>query len=57
MRRIEAQPLNECNLIPRHKFDYILVETTGLADPGPVAAAFWLDEELESQVLVYLLIY
>lgn len=27
----------------RHKFDYILVETSGLADPGPVASVFWTD--------------
>jgi G3E family GTPase len=26
------------------KFDYILLETTGLADPGPVASIFWLGE-------------
>eukprot|EP00891_Asterochloris_glomerata_P002605 jgi/Astpho2/2605/e_gw1.00048.94.1_t len=32
------------------QFDYILVETTGLADPGPVAAALWPDEEIESSV-------
>ncbi len=34
----------------RDKFDYILIETTGLANPGPLAASFWLDDELESQV-------
>jgi len=32
----------------RGRFDYILVETTGMADPGPVAESFWLDAELES---------
>jgi len=32
------------------KFDYILLETTGLADPGPVASIFWLDEELGSDI-------
>lgn len=32
------------------RFDYVLVEASGLADPGPVAAAFWVDEELESQL-------
>ena len=26
-------------------FDYILLETTGLADPAPVAALFWQNEE------------
>ena len=32
------------------KFDYILLETTGLADPGPIASLFWLDEELGSDI-------
>ncbi|KAJ8508217.1 hypothetical protein ONZ45_g9482 [Pleurotus djamor] len=26
-------------------FDYILLETTGLADPGPIASMFWYNEE------------
>ncbi|GJJ15700.1 hypothetical protein Clacol_009978 [Clathrus columnatus] len=26
-------------------FDHILLETTGLADPGPIAAMFWKNEE------------
>ena len=30
----------------RDKFDHILVETTGLADPGPVAQTFFADDEL-----------
>jgi G3E family GTPase len=30
----------------RDKFDHILVETTGLADPGPVAQTFFVDEDL-----------
>ncbi|VDK36521.1 unnamed protein product [Taenia asiatica] len=34
----------------RGKFDYILLETTGLADPGPIGALFWLDESLCSQI-------
>jgi len=34
----------------RGKFDYILLETTGLADPSPVASMFWLDEELGANV-------
>jgi len=32
------------------KFDYILLETTGLADPGPIASIFWLDAELCSDL-------
>lgn len=34
----------------RGKFDYILLETTGLADPGPIAGIFWMDEELCSEL-------
>mmetsp|Transcript_29768 Transcript_29768/g.48075 ORF Transcript_29768/g.48075 Transcript_29768/m.48075 type:complete len:294 (-) Transcript_29768:352-1233(-) len=36
----------------RDLFDYILVETTGLADPGSVASAFWLDDQLESPLVL-----
>lgn len=31
----------------REKFDYILVETTGLADPAPVAQTFFVDDEIQ----------
>jgi G3E family GTPase len=31
----------------RERFDYILIETTGLADPGPVAQSFFVDEDLK----------
>ncbi|NJM09014.1 GTP-binding protein, partial [Candidatus Gracilibacteria bacterium] len=35
------------NLMKRKdKFDYILIETTGLADPGPVVQTFFMDDEL-----------
>ncbi|MEM7534277.1 MAG: GTP-binding protein, partial [Chloroflexota bacterium] len=34
----------------RDKFDYIMIETTGLADPGPVAQTFFMDEEMQSQL-------
>lgn len=33
----------------RDKFDYVLVETTGLADPGPVAQTFFMDDEISEQ--------
>ncbi|KAI4007280.1 COBW domain containing 6 [Homo sapiens] len=32
------------------KFDDILLETTGLADPGAVASMFWVDAELGSDI-------
>ncbi len=31
----------------RDRFDSILIETTGLADPGPVAQTFFIDEDLK----------
>ncbi|KAL6770564.1 ZNG1 [Auxenochlorella protothecoides x Auxenochlorella symbiontica] len=40
----------EALLQQRASFDYILIETTGLANPGPVAAALWTDAELEAGV-------
>ncbi|KAF9694249.1 hypothetical protein EKO04_007785 [Ascochyta lentis] len=33
-------------------FDYILLETTGLADPGNLAPTFWLDDGLGSTVFL-----
>jgi len=32
----------------RQKFDHVLIETTGLADPGPVAQTFFLDEKISA---------
>jgi len=32
------------------RFDYVLLETTGLADPGPIASIFWMDEALGSDL-------
>src|SRR6201985_3620384 len=38
------------NLLKRRdQFDYILIETTGLADPGPVAQTFFMDDEIRSK--------
>src|ERR1700737_911507 len=34
----------------RDKFDYILIETTGLADPAPVVQTFFVDDELREQM-------
>lgn len=36
----------------RDKFDYILIETSGLANPGPVASAFWTDLGDDSQLML-----
>ncbi len=34
----------------RDKFDYILIETTGLADPAPVAQTFLVDDEMQRKL-------
>lgn len=34
------------------KIDYILLETSGIADPGPIAKMFWQDEGLNSNVYI-----
>src|SRR5271155_2349899 len=36
----------------RDRFDYILIETTGLADPGPVAQTFFVDDEMKERLLL-----
>ncbi len=33
-------------IIHKDRFDYILIETTGLANPGPVVSALWTDDHL-----------
>lgn len=34
------------------KFDRVVIETTGLADPGPVAQTFFMDDEIAEQYLL-----
>ncbi len=34
----------------RDRFDAILIETTGMADPGPVAQTFFVDEEMQGKL-------
>ena len=36
----------------RNKFDYIIIETTGLADPAPVAQTFFVDEVLQQHLIL-----
>jgi G3E family GTPase len=39
------------NLMKRKdRFDYILIETTGLADPAPVAQTFFVDDEMKTRM-------
>jgi G3E family GTPase len=34
----------------RDAFDYIMIETTGMADPGPVAQTFFVDDEMRDRL-------
>ncbi len=34
----------------KDKFDYIMIETTGLADPAPVAQTFFVDDEMRERM-------
>jgi G3E family GTPase len=39
------------NLMRRkNRFDYIMIETTGLADPAPVAQTFFVDDEMKENL-------
>lgn len=45
--------LVECleNLLDkRQDLDYIIIECSGMANPGPLASMFWLDDALESRI-------
>ncbi len=37
-------------LLSARTFDYVVVECSGIADPGKLANMFWVDDELESKV-------
>jgi G3E family GTPase len=34
----------------RDRFDHIMIETTGMADPGPVAQTFFMDDDIQTQL-------
>jgi G3E family GTPase len=39
------------NLITKKSdLDYIIIEASGMANPGPIASVFWLDDALESRL-------
>jgi G3E family GTPase len=44
--RITLQDLAERRRKGEIKFDRVVIETTGLADPGPVAQTFFIDDEI-----------
>jgi len=37
-------------LMKKRQFDHIFVECSGLVNPGPLAAMFWLDDALQSNI-------
>jgi G3E family GTPase len=36
----------------RNKFDHLVIETTGLADPAPVIQTFFVDEDMREQIIL-----
>src|ERR1700745_2264215 len=48
-RRGDLIPIIEGLMRRRGKFDAIIVETTGLADPAPVAQTFFVDESVKDR--------
>lgn len=48
--RTLSQAMNKGKGKAKAVFDYILLETTGLADPLPIAQMFWQDEALASEI-------
>ncbi len=51
LQRILAD-LKERRDAGRLKFDRVIIETTGMADPGPVAQTFFLDEDIGNYYLL-----
>ncbi len=51
LQRILAD-LKERRDTGRLKFDRVIIETTGMADPGPVAQTFFLDEDIGNYYLL-----
>jgi len=40
----------ETLLDKKRELDYIIIECSGMANPGPIASIFWLDDTLESRI-------
>jgi G3E family GTPase len=51
-RDVGVQAIEQLLEKRRNHFDYILLETTGVADPLPIVKMFWLDEELHSDLIL-----
>lgn len=50
--RVTLRDLAEKKRKGELNFDRVVIETTGLADPGPVAQTFFMDEEIAEQYLL-----
>ena len=50
-RDVGVQAIEQLLEKRRNHFDYILLETTGIADPLPIIKMFWLDNELHSDLI------
>ena len=37
-------------VLHKERFDYVIIETTGVANPGPVINTFWSDDEIGSSL-------
>lgn len=37
-------------VLHKDKFDYIIIETTGVANPGPIISTFWADDGLDTSL-------
>jgi G3E family GTPase len=51
-RDVGVQAIEQLLEKRRNQFDYILLETTGVADPLPIVKMFWLDDELHSDLIL-----
>jgi G3E family GTPase len=51
-RDVGVQAIEQLLEKRRNHFDYILLETTGVADPLPIVKMFWLDDELHSDLIL-----
>ncbi|XP_015584400.1 COBW domain-containing protein 1 isoform X3 [Ricinus communis] len=45
-----VQALEQLVQMKESRLDHIIIETTGLANPAPLASVLWLDDQLESTV-------
>lgn len=39
-------------VLHQDRFDYIVIETTGMANPGPIISSFWTDDNLGSRLRI-----